>query len=376
MKFPSNLLLKLDTRQENGSLRSLSPQNDLIDFSSNDYLGFARNPIIFKQVQEDLDSYFPNNGSTGSRLLSGNFDFHEALEAQLAAFFNAEGALLFNSGYDANIGLLSSVPQRGDCIFYDENSHASIRDGIRLSHAKSYRFKHNDLDDLREKLEKTDKGNQGYLVVESIYSMDGDAAPLSGFAEISKAYDLNLIVDEAHATGIYGSEGQGMVHDLGLSAFVFARIYTFGKALGCHGAAIVGDALLIQFLINFARSFIYTTAMPLHNVLAIKNALLYLKSTKNRKVLSENIAHFKAMIIKNKLENSFIKSSSPIQSAIIASNEEVKRIAHRLNTHNFDVKPILSPTVPAGQERIRFCVHSHNTSADIQEILFLLSTFV
>ena len=376
MKFPSNLLLKLDTRQENGSLRSLSPQNDLIDFSSNDYLGFAKNPIIFKQVQEDLDTYLPINGSTGSRLLSGNFDFHEALEAQLAAFFNAEGALLFNSGYDANIGLLSSVPQRGDCIFYDENSHASIRDGIRLSHAKSYRFKHNDLDDLRQKIEKTGTGNQGYLVVESIYSMDGDAAPLSGFAEISKAYDLNLIVDEAHSTGVYGSEGQGMVNDLGLSALVFARIYTFGKALGCHGAAIVGDALLIQFLINFARSFIYTTAMPVHNVLAIKNALLYLKSTNNGKLLSENIAHFKAMIIKNKLEKFFIKSSSPIQSAIIASNEEVKRIAHQLNAHNFDVKPILSPTVPEGYERIRFCVHSHNTSADIQEILFLLSTFV
>ena len=376
MKFPSNLLFKLDTRQENGSLRSLSPQNDLIDFSSNDYLGFAKNPIIFKQVQEDLDTYLPINGSSGSRLLSGNFDFHEALEAQLAAFFNAEAALLFNSGYDANIGLLSSVPQRGDCIFYDENSHASIRDGIRLSHAKSYRFKHNDLDDLRQKLEKTGTGNQGYLVVESIYSMDGDAAPLSGFAEISKAYDLNLIVDEAHSTGVYGSEGQGMVHDLGLSALVFARIYTFGKALGCHGAAIVGDALLIQFLINFARSFIYTTAMPVHNVLAIKNALLYLKSTNNRKLLSENIAHFKAMIIKNKLEKFFIKSSSPIQSAIIASNEEVKRIAHQLNAHNFDVKPILSPTVPEGHERIRFCVHSHNTSADIQEILFLLSTFV
>ena len=262
MKFPSSLLLKLDTRQENGSLRSLSPQNERIDFSSNDYLGFAKNPIIFKQVQEDLDSYLPNNGSTGSRLLSGNFDFHEALESQMAAFFNAEAALLFNSGYDANIGLLSSVPQRGDCIFYDENSHASIRDGIRLSHAKSYRFKHNDLDDLRQKIEKTGTGNQGYLVVESIYSMDGDAAPLSGFAEISKAYDLNLIVDEAHSTGVYGSEGQGMVNDLGLSALVFARIYTFGKALGCHGAAIVGDALLIQFLINFARSFIYTTAMP------------------------------------------------------------------------------------------------------------------
>ena len=376
MKFPSNLLLKLDTRQENGSLRSLSPQNDLIDFSSNDYLGFAKNPIIFKQVQDDIESYFPNNGSSGSRLLSGNYDFHEALETQLTGFFNAEAALLFNSGYDANLGLLSSVPQRGDCIFYDESSHASIRDGIRLSNAKSYRFKHNDIDDLRQKLEKIGTGTQGYLVVESVYSMDGDAAPLAGLVEISKAYDLNLIVDEAHSTGVYGSVGQGLVNELGLSAFVFARIYTFGKALGCHGAAIVGDALLIQFLINFARSFIYTTAMPVHNVLAIKNALLVLKSTKNRTVLSENVAHFRAMIVKNNLEKFFIKSNSPIQSAIIASNEEVKRISHQLNAHNFDVKPILSPTVPAGQERIRFCVHSHNTSADIQEILFLLSTFV
>lgn len=376
MKFPSNLQFKLDKRQEDGSLRSLTCQHGLIDFSSNDYLGFAKNPIIFKQVQEELNLFPPNNGSAGSRLLTGNFEFHEALETQLAKAFHADAALLFNSGYDANIGLLSSVPQRGDCIFYDESSHASIRDGIRLSNAKSYRFKHNDLGDLEEKLEKMGTGSQGYLIVESVYSMDGDAAPLAGLVDISKAYDLKLIVDEAHSTGIYGSIGQGMVNDLGLSAFVFARIYTFGKALGCHGAAIAGDAKLIQYLINFARSFIYTTAMPLHNVLAVKNALLFLESTEERLALTENIAHFREMIIKNKLEKYFIQSSSPIQSAIIASNKEVKRIAHRLNAHKFDVKPILSPTVPEGQERIRFCVHSYNTSADIQEILFLLSTFV
>ena len=376
MKFPSNLLLKLDSRQENGSLRSLSPQNDRIDFSSNDYLGFAKNPSFYQQVQEDLHSHFPNNGSAGSRLLSGNFEFHEALESQLATFFTAEAALLFNSGYDANIGLLSSVPQRGDYIFYDESSHASIRDGIILSNAKSYKFKHNDLNDLRQKLEKIGTGIQGYLVVESIYSMDGDAAPIAELVDISKAYDLKLIIDEAHSTGVYGSKGQGIVNDLGLSEFVFARIYTFGKALGCHGAAIVGDTLLIQYLVNFARSFIYTTAMPVHNVVAIKNGLLLLKSTQARLALFENVALFRAMILKYNLEQYFIKSSSPIQSAIIASNAKVKQISHQFTTHNFDAKPILSPTVPSGQERIRFCIHSYNTSDDIQEILFLLSTFV
>ena len=376
MKFPSNLQLKLDKRQEDGSLRSLTCQRELIDFSSNDYLGFAKNPTISERVQEEFKLYDSHNGSSGSRLLTGNFEFHEALETQIATIFNAESALLFNSGYDANIGLLSSVPQRGDLIFYDESSHASIRDGIRLSNAKSYRFKHNDLADLKLKLEKTGTGAQGYLVVESIYSMDGDAAPLEGLVELSKAYGLKLIVDEAHSTGIYGSAGQGMVNDLDLSPFVFARIYTFGKALGCHGAAIAGGTKLIQYLINFARSFIYTTAMPLHNVLAIKNALLFLKSAGERSVILKNIAYFREMIIKNNLEKYFIESSSPIQSAIIASNSEVKRIAHQLNTHKFDVKPILSPTVPKGQERIRFCIHSYNTSADIQEILFLLSTFV
>ncbi len=376
MSFPSNLLSKLKARQENHSLRSLSAQNELIDFSSNDYLGFAKNPMLFKQVQQELNAFHPINGSTGSRLLTGNFEFHEALEKQIATFFYGESSLLFNSGYDANIGLLASVPQRGDCIIYDENSHASIRDGIRLSNAKSYKFKHNDLKDLRQKLENLSAVTQLYLVVESIYSMDGDVAPLKELVELSKVYDLKLIVDEAHSTGVCGSEGQGMLHDLDLSEFVFARIFTFGKALGCHGAAVVGSNLLIQYLVNFARPFIYTTAMPVHSVLAIKNALFLVKSTNERLILSTKVKLFKTMITKYGLEQLFINSNTAIQSAIIPSNSKVKKIAAQLNSKKFDVKPILSPTVQKGEERIRFCVHSYNTSDDIEEILFLLSTFV
>ena len=376
MSFPSNLLGKLEARHENHSLRSLSSQNELIDFSSNDYLGFAKNPMLFEQVQLDLNAYHPINGSTGSRLLTGNFDYHEALEEQIAAFFNGESSLLFNSGYDANIGLLGSVPQRGDCVLYDENSHASIRDGIRLSNAKSFKFKHNDLQDLRQKLENLTSVAQRYVVVESIYSMDGDIAPLKELVELSKVYDLKLIVDEAHSTGVYGSKGQGLLHELDLSEFVFARIFTFGKALGCHGAAVVGSNLLTKYLVNFARSFIYTTAMPVHNVLAIKNALLLLRSTNERSILSIQVKLFKAMITKYGLEHMFINSNTAIQSAIISSNVKVKKIAAQLNSKKFDVKPILSPTVQQGEERIRFCVHSYNTSDDIEEILFLLSIFV
>lgn len=376
MDFPSNLSRKLDLRRENDSLRSLAPQNHLLDFSSNDYLGFARDQRLYRNVLEELDKHVPMSGSTGSRLLSGNIEIHEALEAQMAEYFKAESALLFNSGYDANIGLLSSVPQRGDIIFYDETTHASIRDGIRLSNAKALKFKHNDLDDLKKKLDSSGAAAQRYVVVESIYSMDGDAAPLKELALMASGYHFNLIVDEAHSTGIYGDKGQGITSELGLTDSVFARIYTFGKAAGCHGATVVGSKLLTQYLVNFARSFIYTTAMPPHSIITIKNALLMLVSTREREKLFENVALFKRTLLEHRMDTIFIESNSPIQSAIISSNTKVKQISQQLNAHNFDVKPILSPTVPAGEERIRFCIHSYNTSADIKEILFLLSTFV
>lgn len=376
MNLSSKLLQKLEARRLEGSLRSLSSQHGLIDFSSNDYLGFAKSPVIQKEVIEEMHQYPVHNGSTGSRLLSGNFDYHESLEADLAQFFQSEATILFNSGYDANIGLLSSILQRGDRIFYDELSHASIRDGIRLSYAKSFGFKHNDIDDLRQKLQKTSAGGEDYLVVESVYSMDGDTAPLAELVKISKEFGLKLIVDEAHSTGVYGLKGQGIVVDMDLIPFVFARIHTFGKALGSHGAVVAGNKQLIDYLINFARSFIYTTSMPLHNVLTIKCSINEIVHSEERLILRQRIAFFKEMISHFGLEKLFIESSSPIQSCIIGSTKKVKDISGKLRAHKFDVKPILSPTVALGQERIRFCVHSYNTLADIREILFLLSTFV
>ena len=161
-----------------------------------------------------------------------------------------------------------------------------------------------------------------------------------------------------------------------LEDFVIARVHTFGKALGCHGSAVAGDQLLKQYLINFARPFIYTTSMPLHSVLAIQGSIEMLKDAHEREVLIKNIAYFKEMIRYYKLEEIFINSDSPIQIALISSPERVKKISANLRAHHFDAKCILSPTVPLGQERIRFCIHSYNSSAEIQEILFLLSTFV
>lgn len=376
MKIPNNLSEKLADRLANGSLRKLSVRQPMTDFSSNDYLGFAGSKDIAEGVQKELTALSHINGSTGSRLLSGNFELHEAVEASLALFFKAQSALLFNSGYDANIGLLSSVPQRGDRIFYDELCHASIRDGIRLSHASAYGFRHNDMEDLNKKFQKTnsEKGNV-YLVVEAVYSMDGDLAPLVQFAQFATDKSIRLIVDEAHATGVFGEMGTGLTASLGLEPYVFARVHTFGKSMGCHGATVLGSRDLRQYLVNFARSFIYTTALPQHSVLTIKHALLQLKQTRAIEQLLLNIAEFKRVVHSLGMDHLFLKSSSPVQSCLLSPPERVKEISQRLMDRNFDARPILSPTVPKGQERIRFCLHSYNTYQEIQDVLLLLSTF-
>jgi len=376
MVFPNNLSQKLKARVENGSLRQLSVEHDRVDFSSNDYLGFSRSQKIHENVLNHTSQLANINGSTGSRLLTGNFDLHEEVEGELARFFEAESALLFNSGYDANIGLLSSVPQRGDLILYDELCHASIRDGIRLSNAISHGFKHNSIEDLSKKLLKSKSDHREiYLVVEAVYSMDGDQAPLVDLVEFSEKFGLRLIVDEAHSTGVFGENGKGLLRMLHLQKRVFARVHTFGKAMGCHGAAVMGEAALRNYLINFSRSFIYTTAMPLHNVLCIKYALRELSSTNEIDLLHSNILEFKRHVTRYELDNYFLESSSPIQSYLAAPSDRLRSIAAKLLKENFDARPIFTPTVPEGKERIRFCVHSYNTSEEIKEILFLLSTF-
>jgi 8-amino-7-oxononanoate synthase len=376
-KLPENLSVKLENRKSNSSLRQLPPVVDLIDFASNDYLGLAKSETIFKATHQYLiDNAILQNGATGSRLLSGNHQLYTETEVYVARFHDSESALIFNSGYDANVGFFGSVPQKGDLILYDELCHASIRDGISLSNAKAYKFGHNDFEDL-EKLILRNPDSIIYIVTESVFSMDGDTPNLAELARISNKHDCYLVVDEAHALGVFGDNGEGLVQMLGLQEHIFARIMAFGKGLGCHGAAVIGSQELSSYLVNFARSFIYTTGLSPHAVATILMAYNYLDNEKqSNTVLRENIIQFNQEKNMLGLKQLFVRSKSAIQSAIIPGNEKVKSIAKQLQEKGFDVKAILSPTVPEGQERLRFCLHSYNSKEEISEVLTLLSTFV
>jgi 8-amino-7-oxononanoate synthase len=362
LKKPEDFIqFKINERKQSNSFRSLKQNGGLIDFCSNDYLGFARSTQLKLTIEEELKRYpLYTLGSTGSRLISGNSSFVEELEQEIADFHEAESGLIFNSGYDANLGLLSSLPQRGDTVIVDELAHASIIDGIRLSHAGRFSFRHNNLSHLEEKL-KAAKG-QIYVVVESIYSMDGDEAPLFEIATLAGKYNAALIVDEAHATGIFGDGGRGIVSRDKLQEKVFARVVTFGKALGVHGAIILGSPALREYLINFSRSFIYTTTASFHSHLSIKAAYGLLKITDRQSILKEKITLFR-----NSLNScaDVIESRSPIQCLLIPGNFRSREASHKLQKEGFDVRAILHPTVAEGKERLRICLHAFNSDEEI-----------
>jgi 8-amino-7-oxononanoate synthase len=381
--LPNILKAKIESRIQNNALRQLPSEANLIDFASNDYLGFSKSEQIFNDTHQYLlDNDFVQNGATGSRLLSGNHNLYTITESFISQFHQAETALIFNSGYDANLGFFSSVPQKGDLILYDELCHASIRDGIQLSYAKAYKFNHNDFEDLERKIinfngNSNQKASVIYIVTESVFSMDGDTPNLEELVNLSEKHQSYLVLDEAHALGVFGNKGQGLVQEFGIQHKVFARIMTFGKGLGCHGAAILGSNELKQYLVNFARSFIYTTGLSPHSVATILIAYQNLeKEDKDIKLLRENIIHFNQQKNLLGLKPIFVRSKSSIQLVIIPGNEKVKNIAKQLQEKGFDVKAILSPTVPEGQERLRFCLHAFNTKDEISEVLQLLSTFV
>src|SRR5690554_1923834 len=379
-KIPKKLQEKINQRKAQDMLRGLGTQNDLIDFSSNDYLGFSRSKEIFDMTHCYLESKnFTRNGSTGSRLLSGNYNLYQKVEAMLCQFHNSESALIFNSGYNANLGFFASVPQRDDIILYDEYIHASIRDGIVMSRAKAFKFRHNDLESLQLLLEKymaKAQNSEIYIVTESVFSMDGNSPDLISLVNLSKKYQAYLIVDEAHAVGVFGKNGAGLLQELELENQVFARIITFGKALGSHGAAVLGSNELTQYLINFSRSFIYTTALPPHTLMTLKAVYIELEKTHEISKLFKNIDFFKRELVNNNLRDNFIESNSSIQCCIIQGNENVKAVSNQLFKKGFDVKPILSPTVPEGEERLRFCLHSFNSEKEIKTALEILATLI
>jgi len=381
----SALQSRLNRRRNQGALRTLSLAGAGVDFLSNDYLGLARSVELARRIEKKLTPAalgLPRNGATGSRLLSGNCARAEALERQIACFHETESALLFNSGYDANLGALSALLCRGDTVFYDELCHASMHDGIRLSQASSSPFKHNDPQDLEKqlvRLHETRTSPNGsssrpaiWIVVESLYSMDGDRAPLAELASLAGRYEANLFVDEAHATGIFGPAGAGIVQGLGLASSIAVRVHTFGKALGVHGAVVVASRTVRECLINFARSLIYSTALPPHALAAIEAAYELLPELDAaRATLQARVNLFRSLVRDHRM-NAFLESESPIQALIVPNPEKVRTLAQRVQARGFEVRPIVSPTVPRGQERIRICLHAHNSEAEIRELLIVL----
>lgn len=348
---------KLAERKEKGSLRSLSLFEGYADFCSNDYLGMARTTA----------NASVHAGSTGSRLISGHSQAAADAEAFLAAFFRSEAALVFNSGYDANVGLFSSVPQKGDTVLYDELIHASVRDGIRLGHAKAHAFRHNDVEDLRRKITRGE--GTVFVAVESLYSMDGDKAPLETIAALCEETGALLIVDEAHSGGVFGTGGRGLMEHLQLHDRCFARLITFGKAYGTHGAAVLGSSELREYLYNFARSFIYTTALPEAQYRQIVLNVQRAAGPETRQQLEANMALFRSLAKDYKLISD---PHSPVQILPVDTVKQCLALTQRLQENRFAVKAILPPTVPENGQRLRICIHAYNTAEEITRLIGLL----
>lgn len=370
------LAAELARREAAGTRRRLPapPVPGLTDFSSNDYLGLSRHPHV--QAAGLAAAHLPA-GSTGSRLLTGNSVAAVALETQLAQFHGAEAALLFNSGYAANLGFFGAVPRRGDTILYDEASHASVKDGIRATPATSWSFRHHDLADLERKAARATGAI--FVAVEALYSMDGDMAPLPELVALCQRLGLHLVVDEAHTNGLYGSRGEGLVAALGLQDAVFARILTFGKALGSQGAAVAGPALLRDYLLSFSRPFIYTTALPPTTVAGLAAAYELLPELQPaREQLFGLSDYLKATL--NAVPGLYVPDNSHVIHPVFFPQSPgpaaVRAIAAAAQSAGFDVRAIVAPTVPADTERLRLIVHSFNTKAEIEALATVLGSAI
>jgi 8-amino-7-oxononanoate synthase len=359
---------RLKKRELQGNRRELKQMNQLIDFASNDYLGLAySNELLKATLDEQKENRMASNGlgSTGSRLLTGNSYYAEELEQMIADFHGYEAGLLFSNGYMANVGLLSSIATENDCLFFDAHIHASLHDGIRLSCAKAFPFRHNDLEHIERRLKSCQGNSKRYICVESIYSTDGSKAPLKELAWLSTKYEAQLIIDEAHAVGITGPSGRGLVAELNLTNAVFAQVVTFGKALGTYGAIVLGSQLLKEYLINFARSCVYTTALPFQNLTAIKSTYSQFPSMQKERMHVERLCKCFC--------DAFQGSHAHIQPIKVVGNFAVKSAAERLVAAGFAVSPLMSPSVRQKHETLRVCLHAFNTEEEVARLINILS---
>jgi 8-amino-7-oxononanoate synthase len=370
----------LKEKEKSSLLRTLNPISNrqksvisingkqYLDFSSNDYLGFAENKHIIRAHKNNLKT-ITNFGSTGSRLITGDYKLMHTLESKIAQLKQKPKALIFNSGYQANIGIISSIMGQKDAIFADKLVHASIIDGCKLSQAKLFRFSHNNETHLQELLTNhRKKYNQALIITESVFSMDGDLAPIKELSKIKKEHNCLLMVDEAHATGLFGKNGAGLVNELNCSDQVDIIMGTFSKALGGFGAYVASSELIYKYLINTARSFIYSTALPLPIIAWNIASLEQLK--KNHEKLASKV-HSNAKLLNNALKKLGLHtpSKSQIVPIILGTNENTINTAKQLKQHGLWVTPIRYPTVPKNKARIRISINYNHRKKDIENLI-------
>ncbi|MEO1206313.1 MAG: 8-amino-7-oxononanoate synthase [Pseudomonadota bacterium] len=363
-------LKALDRR---GRLRSLAPRTGL-DFASNDYLGLASSPAMREAITHAILQDGVDIGSGGSRLLRGNHPQHEALEAEAAAFFGADSALYFSGGFNANAALIATLPQRGDLVVYDERVHASAHDGMMRTKADTAKATHNAPDHVAEIINAWRKsGGKGtpWIAVESLYSMDGDTAPLDALATCADETGAVMMIDEAHATGIFGPDGRGLAAHLeGRDNII--TLHTCGKALGVMGGIICGPRIVKDFLINRAAGFIYATAPPPIVCAAVCKAFDLCKSEPQRRERLQ--ARIAAARLQFEKHLGFAPSATQIQPVILGRETDAVTIASDLQEHGFDVRAIRPPTVAEGTARLRIAITNNVTIDDIEALATTLKS--
>ncbi len=363
--------LKLAGLHRKSRLRALAPRQG-IDFTSNDYLGLADAPRLKAAITDAIERGVPV-GAGGSRLLRGNHPEHEALETEAAVFFGAERAIYFGSGFAANVALFSALPLRDDLVLYDALIHASVHDGIAAGKAKAVAVPHNQVEAFEREINRwRQEGGKGrpWIAVESLYSMDGDRAPVAALADLAGRHGGFLVVDEAHATGVFGPGGRGLAAELEGRGNVVA-LHTCGKALGLSGALISLPAVLADYLTNRARGFIYSTAPSPLMAAAVREALRIVADEPWRRIRLEELINLASEQLRSRL--GVTPGGSQILSVMIGDNARALKIATRMRDGGFDVRAIRPPTVPEGTARLRISITLNVEESQIADMVGLLA---
>ncbi len=368
MIFNMNLINRLENYQQllksKNQFRVLN-NNSGIDFCSNDYLGIKNHPQIIKDTQIALDNY--GFGAGSSRFIKGEHKYYEKLEYSLADFKQTQKSLLFSSGYAANIGAICALIEPGDLVFSDELNHASIIDALKLSKASVIIFKHCDQDDLTKKIKENPHKTCKFLISESLFSMDGDIAPLDTYTQIAKEHNLNLIIDESHALGLYGKNGAGLVNYFNIQNDILLTTQGLGKAFGSLGGVCAGSELVIQHVLQKARTLMYSTALPPSILAGIYSALNIVKQGDDlREKLFNNVSFFAASL-RGAIAPPVLYPS-PIFPIIIGDSALCLEIAQKLNNQGFDVKAIRPPTVPINTSRLRISININHTHTQLTSL--------